>query len=179
MEGSRGQSAGYGEVSFESEHRFVEFRIEDDGAIAGPIIVYGDEARIGDWRETFAPGSLRHSDVIVNIQHDRYRPIARTGAGLTLTDGPDAMRAHIVMPDTAHAREARELVSARLLRGFSIEFRAERDSWEGQKRTVHEAELRGLAIVDRPAYPDSVIAHRMAIAHGQRYARPPVRRYFF
>lgn len=178
MEGSRGQSARYGEVNTEYERRFVEFRIEDDGAITGPIIVYGDEARFGDWRETFAPGSLRHSDVIVNIQHDRDRPIARTGAGLTLTDGPDAMRAHIVMPDTVYAREARELVQARLLRGFSIEFRAERDSWEGQKRTVHEAELRGLAIVDRPAYPDSVIAHRMAIAYGKLWP-DPVRRYFF
>lgn len=166
-------------MSTELERRFVEFRVEDEGrTLTGPVLVYGDEARFGDWREQFAPRSLRYDDVIVNLQHDRNRPIARTGAGLSLTDGPDALRARIALPDTAYAREARELVNARLLRGFSIEFRAIRDTWEGQSRTVHEAELSGLALVDRPAYPESVIAMRMAAAH-RAVAPPTARKYFF
>lgn len=155
-------------MSADTERRFAEFRVEDDGrTISGPVIVYGDEARFGDWRETFAPGSLRHNDVIVNLQHDRGKPVARTGAGLTLHDGADALRARIELPDTSYAREARELVQARILRGFSIEFRALDDAWEGQKRTVQDAELTGFALVDRPAYPESVIAQRFKDAYAQ------------
>ena len=149
-------------MSAEAERRFVEFRVDDSGTISGPVLVYGDEARFGDWRETFAPGSLRHEDVIVNLQHDRSKPVARTGAGLVLTDGEDALRARIVPPDTSYGREARELVSAKILRGFSIEFRAIRDEWKGTHRHVLEAELTGFGLVDRPAYPASVIAERFA-----------------
>lgn len=146
-------------MSAEPERRYAEFRVDGD-TLTGTVIAYGDEARFGDWRERFEPGSLRHSDVIVNLQHDRARPVARTGAGLALSDGPDALRATITLPDTSYAREARELVNARILRGFSMEFRAVKEEWRDMTRIVTEAELMGFALVDRPAYPESVIAER-------------------
>lgn len=158
------------------ERRFAEFRADGD-TISGPLMVYGDEARFGDWRETFVPGSLRHDDVIANLQHDRSRPVARTGAGLVLADGAAELRATITLPDTAYAREARELVNAKILRGFSIEFRAENEEWQGQTRIVREAELLGFALVDRPAYPASAIAERFEAARGR--TRPASKRYWF
>ncbi len=142
-----------------TERRFYEFRAEGD-TLSGPLMVYGDEARFGDWRERFEPGSLRFDDVICNLQHDRTRPVVRSGAGLALQDEPSALRATIRLPNTSYAREARELVDAKILRGFSVEFRARNETWEGKTRIIREADLLGFALVDRPAYPASVIAER-------------------
>jgi len=156
-----------------TERRFIEFRAEGD-TLSGPLIVYGDRARFGDWTETFEPGSLRHDDVIANLQHDRGKPVVRSGAGLTLTDGPQSLQAHLTLPDTVYGREARELVSARILRGFSVEFRATKETWDQarKERRIEEADLVGFALVDRPAYPASVIAQRFEEHHGAPAPRP-------
>ena len=144
------------------EFRFHEFRAEGD-TVSGPLMVYGNEARFGDWRERFQPGSIKvGDDVIANLQHDRAKPVARTGAGLDLQDDPAALRATIRFPETTYAREARELVSANIIRGFSIEFRAVNEEWDGKTRIIREAQLLGFGLVDRPAYSASVIADRFA-----------------
>ena len=152
------------------EFRFVEFRVAGD-AVEGTAIRYGDVATIGEFSERFEPGSISFSDVIANIMHDRSKPVARTGSGLTLSDGPDALRARIEAPDTVYGREMRELLSAGLLRGLSVEFRAIEDHWEGSTRIVRRAELTGIGVVDRPAYPDSAIAARM-LAGRQPLVKP-------
>ena len=162
-------------MSAPEERRYIELRADGD-TLSGAVVRYGDRATFGEWTEEFRAGSLMFDDVIVNLQHDRSRPVARTGAGLTLTDSPDQLRASIVLPETTYAREARELVTAGILRGLSMEFRAVSDSWTGRHRIVESAELTGLALVDRPAYPDSAIAERFA---GEMRVRDVLfRRYF-
>ena len=145
------------------ERRFVEFR-QVGAAIEGTAIRYGDVAQIGDFGERFEPGSLTYADVVVNIQHDRSKPVARIGAGLELRDSSAALLASIDPPDTVYGRELRELLSARILRGLSLEFRTAKERWEGAVRVVQGAELVGIGVVDRPAYPDSQIAARMLAA---------------
>lgn len=145
----------------ETEKRFVEFRTDSDGTITGTVVRYGDRAKIGNYTESFEPGALRMDDVIVNLQHDRRAPVARTGAGLQLRNNSDSLAAEIKLPDTGPARAARELVGAGILRGMSMEFISKRDRWEGNHRTVQDAELVGIALVDRPAYPESKLAERM------------------
>jgi len=158
------------------ERRFLEFRA-DAGGIAGVLLRYGDVASFGQFRERFEPRALAiGSDVVANLMHDRAKPVARTGAGLVVTDTGVALEARIAWPDTVYAREAKELVEARILRGFSIEFVAEAERFEDRTRIISGARLTGLGIVDRPAYPDSVIAERMAAAYtlalrGQRRLR--------
>lgn len=153
------------------ERRFIEFRA-DGRVIEGPLMVYGDEAQFGDWRERFEPRSLQvRDDVIVNLQHDRRRPVARTGAGLRIDATDREVRADIRLPETVFGREAHELVQANILRGFSVEFRARQDRWEGKTRIIERADLLGFALVDRPAYPAAQIADRMAALH-EAVARP-------
>lgn len=74
----------------ELEQRFAEFRVEGN-VITGTAIRYGDEAAFGEFRETFVPGSIDFDDVILNLQHQRSAPVARTGAGLVLTDNPQSL----------------------------------------------------------------------------------------
>lgn len=143
------------------ERRFAELRASDTG-IAGVLLRYGDTASFGTFTERFAPGALEaRADVIANIMHDRTKPVARTGAGLILAMGDDAVEARIEWPETVYAREAKELVEARVLRGFSIEFLARKERFEGRTRIIGAATLTGLGLVDRPAYPDSRIEGRI------------------
>ena len=160
------------------EKRFREFRVEGEGqTLAGPALVFGDVARFGDFSERFTPGSVKIAgDVIANLQHDRGKPVARTGAGLDLRATAEAIDAQITLPDTVYGREARELVGAGILRGFSIEFRADQEKWDGTERIIERAEIVGLGIVDRPAYPMSEIAQRFASMHPRC---PVFRRYWY
>ncbi len=146
------------------ERRAFEFRASDDGgAVEGIVIPYGQPAKVADFTERFLPGSISFGDVIANRQHDRHKPLARTGAGLTLTDSASELRARIELPDTVDGRDVRELVRLGVLRGLSAEFRTVRDQWQGSERTIHEAQLVGLAVVDQPAYLGAGIEAREAV----------------
>ena len=146
------------------EYRAVEFRQSGPGVIEGVVIPYGRASKIaGLFSETFQPASLSFGSVVVNRQHDRTRPLARLGHGLTLEDGPEALRARLELPDTADGRDTRSLVEMGVLRGFSAEFRCVREEWPTpRERVVYAAVLTGLAVVDDPAHAGAVIAEARA-----------------
>lgn len=144
----------------DTEQRWAALRADDSGVTA-TLIRFDDEAKIGDFTERFAAGAISpRDDLIANLQHDRMRPVARTGAGLTLATHADRIDVRIDWPETQYAREAAELVNAGIVRGLSMEFRADNEQWAGRARTITGATLFGLALVDRPAYPGSVIHKR-------------------
>ena len=154
-----------------TEYRYAafEFRAAEGsspGTLAGVAMPYGSVADLGGGlRERFDPGAfgpdVEGADVMANWQHAREAPLARTGGGgLTLTDGPAALRAVLVLPATAAGRDVAELASRRVLRGFSVEFRSAVDRFEGSVRVVQRAVLTGLGVVDRPAYGDALASLR-------------------
>ena len=140
------------------EFRFVEFR-QDGRTLEGTAIRYGSEAEVLGFRERFqraAFGDISALDVILNRQHDRARPLARTGGGgLELLDSEESLTIRAVLPQTRDADDVLALVEARILRGLSLEFRAQKEQWEGNLRTVRKALLTGIGVVDRPAYTDA------------------------
>ena len=148
------------------ERRYAEFRAEN-GVLTGTVVNYADCAKFGSFTEQFLPGSIRLDDPILNLQHDRGKPVARAGAGLVIEDGPQRMAMQATLPDTVYGRQARELVSAGILRGLSIEFRATKEKWDGQQRTIVEAVMTGIGLVDRPAYGRSEIEARLADMQGR------------
>ena len=75
------------------EYRYAdfEFRQTDDGLgiVEGTIIRYGDVATFPWGTEEIkagAFGDVEGADLIANRMHERTQPLARTGAGLTITD---------------------------------------------------------------------------------------------
>ena len=118
------------------------------------------------FRETFKPGAfgdVSGLDVLLNVQHDRNRAIARTPATLTLSDGPDALRVLATLPETREADDALTNVRAGVLRGLSLEFRVGDAPMIDGVRTVRRAGLLGFGLVDAPAYPASTVEARAEI----------------
>ena len=153
------------------EYRFTPELRADGRALEGTAIRYGDIARLGSVRERFEPRSVTPAadGVILNVQHDRNRPLARTGerGGLELLDSSDALRLRAALPNTREADDTLELVRRGVLRGLSVEFDIIRERWDGMLRIVERALLSGIGVVDRPAYPQSAV-HARRDATGAR-----------
>ena len=63
------------------EYRFSELEPPegDSRILEGTVMKYGDVAVVGSRRERFAPGAFAPvGDVILNKQHERVSPLART-----------------------------------------------------------------------------------------------------
>ena len=145
----------------------AELNPENNLQLSGIAVRYGDTARLpfGSERiEAGAFGNVSDSDIILNRQHDRTMPLARTGGGgLQVIDSPTELRLEAELPDTPTGREAMTLVRSGVLRGFSIEFRAIREYVRDKIVHVAQAALVGIALVDKPAYPASQV-NRHAVA---------------
>ena len=132
--------------------------------VSGVLLRYGDVATLPWGRERFEPGAfgdVTRADVILNSHHERARPLARTGGGgLELIDTREALNIRATLPITQDANDTIALILGGVLRGLSLEFSAVAERMEGQTRIVERAELRGLAVVDRPAYSDSLVQAR-------------------
>ena len=154
-----------------AERRFSELR-QEGRTLSGVLLRYGDTAALPWGRERFEPGAfgdVSRADVILNSHHERSRPLARTGGGgLELLDTREALNIRATLPRTQHADDTIALVVSGVLRGLSLEFSAVAEQMETDIRVIERAELRGLAVVDRPAYPDSLVQARAEIRRGGR-----------
>ena len=136
----------------------IEHRKENnDFRLTGIVITYNEEtARTSFGREKIMPGSfgnISDADVVLNLQHDRTQPLARTGkGGLKLIDSETELRAEVSMPSTRSARDAYDLVSREVLQGFSVEMIVTSERYVDEVRVITGAVLTGLGLVDRPAY---------------------------
>ena len=146
------------------ERRSFELRAvpESSGAVLeGVAVPWDSPGKVGRFTETFKRGSLSFDgDILVNVQHDSKRVVARNNAagGLALWDDPKGLMSRINLPDTQEGRDTRVLVSQGILGGLSIEFVALEDRWAGNHRTILKAELDAIGIVSRPAYAGATIA---------------------
>ena len=154
-----------------SERRYSELRAEGR-ILSGVGIAYGDTARLPFGRERFQAGAfpgVEHSDVLLNASHDRARPLARTnGGGLTVSDSPQALSIRAELPATREADDTLTLVTAGILRGLSLEFIARSERREGNVRIVERATLTALGVVDKPAYPSSLVSAREEVRQSGR-----------
>ena len=155
-----------------TEFRFCEVR-RAGRTLSGQGIVYGDKANIGGRSERFLPGAfgdVSKLDLLINVAHDRSRPLARSqGGGLVLTDSATALEVVAELPETREASDTLALVEAGVLRGFSIEFVPLQVRTEAATRVLVKARLVGLAVVDKPAYGASTISARAEVDPPNRW----------
>ena len=148
-----------------TEQRYSTVDLDDGRRLVGTVMPYNVPSDIGGGLlECFRPGSFGNVsalDLLLNWQHQRERPLARTGGGgLTLMDSDVALEMAAVLPDTREANDAVEMVKAGIMRGLSVEFHATRETMQGNMRVVEAARLVGVALVDVPAFPGSTVEAR-------------------
>lgn len=147
------------------ETRHFELRQSGERSVSGICMRYGSRASLPFGEEMFSAGAfgdLSQADIILNRQHIREMPLARTKDSadddygrLILNDDERRLLVTADLPDTTEARDTMELVKAKILRGLSIEFEALEDRYEGSLRIIDRAIISGVGIVDRPAYADA------------------------
>ena len=164
-----GREGGRLEEKMDIEYRYCEIRSEPtERAIRGTVVRYGDRASIaGVFTEEVRAGALTILDgVILNHQHDRSKPLVRLGDGLEIRDDSASCSFRAALPNTPsptppsswsrpdffagehrNARSARVLVRDRVPPPDSL------------------ADLVGLALVDRPAYPASSVSLRATVRY--------------
>ena len=155
------------------EFRFAELAEVEGRTLTGLALPFEREGRVGNMRERFARGSVASSgSAILNVQHDRGRAIAREPETLTfeVTDSGLLMRA--TLPATREADDTLALVRAKVLRGLSVEFLAQRERVVAGVRVIERGTVYGLAVVDHAAYPDATVAARAADMAGIHHDLP-------
>ncbi|MCY4120925.1 MAG: HK97 family phage prohead protease [Acidobacteria bacterium] len=134
------------------ERRFAPFRVAQR-TLSGVALRYGDVATVNGQRERFEPRAFGAAlpALALTLQHD-------PGVVLVPADGlalADTDRELHVRADLPAGSAVIQLVERGALHGFSVEFRSVRERREADVRVIEAAELAGLSLVDRGAYPAS------------------------
>jgi HK97 family phage prohead protease len=153
--------------------------------IEGLAVPYNRWTTIGGmFREMVEPGAFRAyladpaNDVRYNYGHHRLNIMGRRSSGtLRVEDRDDGVHVSLDVPDTQLGRDMLVLVRRGDLQGHSMEFYAVGERWdyardgsgELDRRTITEAKLPGVALVDDGAYQDTTVALR----HREAYRDDP------
>ena len=150
----------------------IERRFQAGAAVEGRQLVglaapFGSEARIADFREVIAPGAFTRTlaenrDILALVDHDPGKVLGRTRSGtLQLQETAQGLEYRVSLPETTAGNDLRALAQRGDLGGVSMGFRATRDSWDGELRTLHEVELVEVSIVQaHAAYPTTTVSLR-------------------
>lgn len=158
-----------------------EYRAAADGEpvrIAG-ILPYAGDALIANggrlMRERITPGALEFDDnVLLTFGHDRFRPLASTGAGsLELRDSASALSFVATLPEEREwpswTADAVKSIRAGLMKGLSPVWHVRRHGGQRIERTrplqtrhIEGARLVELGILPRGAYTMAEVEARAA-----------------
>ena len=149
------------------ERRFATGATVEGRQLIGLAAPYGAETRIADFTEVIAPGAFTRTlsenrDILALVDHDSGKVLGRTRSGtLELRETPEGLAYRVTLPDTTTGNDLRALAQRGDIGGVSMGFQAIRDSWEGERRTLHEVELYEVSIVQaHPAYPTTTVSLR-------------------
>ena len=137
-----------------------EYRAADDGlgVVSGIIVRYGDVAKLGQYlTEQVEKGAFTLGQWWSNRMHHRPHILGITGSNLTLIDDSDALRFRLELPATQLGRDTAYELDKGFLRGASVELGSVKARYEGLRRIVQESTAVRFALVDKPAYPDSLL----------------------
>ena len=140
--------------------RYADFQFDGARTVSGIVIRYGDIAKRFGMNERFEPGAfgnLKRADLILNVQHDRGKPVARSGSGLEVIDTHTDLSIRAELAQTSDADDTIALIKANILRGYSVEFQPDKYRIEDDTIIHTCAKLKNIGIVDRPAYANSKI----------------------
>lgn len=151
--------------------------------LEGHAALFGQEARIGSYREVIRAGAFSASlgsgkDILALADHDPSRVLARTRSGsLRLAEDSRGLAFDLDLPDTQAGRDVLALAERGDLGGMSFAFRVPKggEAWEGDLRELRNVELFEVSVVSAwPAYEGTTVQARSSgwpatrLAHARR-----------
>lgn len=142
----------------------------DQFAITGIAARYNKPTNIGGmFIEKIAPGAFSRSlrnkaDVVCTFNHDLSAVLGRTKSGtLTLQDSPEGLKFRCQLDrDSQSHRDLYAAVKRGDLDSCSFAFLVppNGDTWDGNKRTLTDVDLKDVSVVTTPAYPGTSVDAR-------------------
>ena len=149
------------------EQRFARGASVEGRQLTGLAAPFGTITNVADFREVIAPGAFDASlasgaDIVAMADHDPARVLGRTkSATLVLRSTPEGLQYSLQLPDTTTGNDLRALAARGDVGGVSVGMIVKRDRWQGDLRTIEEAELHEISIVQAwPAYPTTTVSLR-------------------
>ena len=163
-----------------------EYRASDNGlgSVSGIIVRTGDVAQVGlGLTEQIEEGAFDLAPRWwANRMHQRPNILGVTGQNLTLLPAKDALRFRLDLPSTQLGRDTAYELDKGFLRGASVELGTVTARYQGAHRFITKSTAIRFALVDKPAYPDSLLKlNRWEDWEGYQNEEEPesTRRYFF
>lgn len=164
-----------------TERQYIELAFDKEGeGFTGTLIKRGDTRNYGDFKQQVAKDAkiTVADDAILNRHHLQHLPIASSATDdLDVDHGQDRVQVTLNRwPEHSTAQEAKSMLEAGLLSGLSMEYRVNEASWEGDDlRVIKDVEIIDMAMVHRPAFPESRINREVMMAQ-DGYEHQPERR---
>ena len=134
----------------------IEFAEDDTrqsaGRVKGSLIRWGEVA--SDRPVMFSKGLTWGDSIVLNLQHDRTKALARFAP----TSTADGLAVDVNLPDTAVSRDAITLIKAGVLTGISAEIIPESEDSVNGIRRVTKGQLVAAALVDGPSFRSSTVS---------------------
>jgi uncharacterized protein len=148
-------------VSIEVRTSPIALELREDGrTLAGTVMPYNQEARIGGFTETFRPGAFADADPtqipLLAVHDHESLPIGRA---LTLTDGPLGLQGELRISETRAGDDVLTLIRDGALSGLSVGFTPIEDRWNASRSKVERlrAKLVEISVTSWPAYSGAQI----------------------
>ena len=157
-----------------TELRLTEGGGEQPHRFVGLIPFNSLSVDLGGFKEKLMPTAFRSTlssgaDIRALADHDSTKLLGRTSnSTLRVAETDRGLAVEIDMPDTSYARDMRELVKRRDIRGLSFGFKVRQHGQKFTKegglavRELHDIDLKEVSIVSQPAYADTAVALRSA-----------------
>jgi len=134
--------------------------------ITGRIVAFEEPANASTGKVVFAKGSIQPKDVLLNLEHDRTRRIAKP-LSIALSEDEMSINATFKVANTTAGNDALVEASEGLRDGFSIELAV--DDYINEKNgtmRVLAGELTGVALVSEPAVRSARVS-KVAATEGE------------
>jgi len=150
----------------------IEYRAASGLSAAGRVLsgyaaVYGQETRIGQYRERIAQGAFKRTlgedrDILALADHDPKQVLGRTKSRtLQLREDGHGLHFTLELPDTQAGRDVATLAQRGDLGGMSFGFVATDETWDGEVRTLRDVDLHEISVVSAwPAYQQTEMSLR-------------------
>lgn len=158
------------EKKMKKEKRFKNYEIREAGnKIEGYVMKY-QPSDVGGMLEKFEPDSIEiDPNTRMLFNHSEDNLLGKMGANLEFKNDKEGLKYSVELPDTALAKDVKELVRKEVISGASLGFVPIKERYEGGMRIIEKAKMDEVSLVSNPAYDSSTAEVRSKSQNSDNY----------